>query len=268
MGAGVIPPAEQFGGIHVFDRIENIGLDLRVFRCEPGDQRLDRSALGIALQRFGGAGAGQEGQAAAVRPCLHGALTHQIQRADQLHPRIMAGGKARQHGLHLPAVQQPHQNGFDRIVVMVAEGDLAASALLRFGIQVAAAHFSTQKAGMPGRVPPCDAQYIRAENFERQRQPGGVLLQLGAALRGIARIHSEKAQRKIDRVLQILQQEGEQHGVLSPGNAHRDAVARLHERIVAHRAHKGLAQRVPEFVLQGVPDLVCVHRPFFLCWKW
>ena len=183
---------------------------------------------------------------------------------DEIDVLMICGGSA----TDLPAVQQPHQNGFDRIVVMVAEGDLAASALLRFGIQVAAAHFSTQKAGMPGRVPPCDAQYIRAENFERQRQPGGVLLQLGAALRGIARIHSEKAQRKIDRVLQILQQEGEQHGVLSPGNAHRDAVARLHERIVAHRAHKGLAQRVPEFVLQGVPDLVCVHRPFFLCWKW
>ena len=58
MSSGGVPPAEHLRGVHIFDRIEDIGLDLRVLRREGRDQRLDLGAFGVlrALRRRTGAG--------------------------------------------------------------------------------------------------------------------------------------------------------------------------------------------------------------------
>ena len=96
---------------------------------------------------------------------------------------------------------QAHEHGFDRVVVVVAERNFVAAALLCRGIQVAAPHFGAQKARMRGRVPGRDAQHVGLEDFERQLELPGVCLELRAPGGRIARVHGEEHQLKIHRVL-------------------------------------------------------------------
>ena len=68
---------------------------------------------------------------------------------------------------------------------------------------------------MLGRMHPCHAQYIGIKNFERNVQPFRVFLEVLAALRRITRVHCKEHEVKIHRVLQILQQQCQQHGILA-----------------------------------------------------
>ena len=148
---------------------------------------LTRARWVSVLERFGRTVAGQEGKPAEVRPRLHIFFARQVQRADEFHAGIVFRFDARQHGLHLPAVDEAHEHGFDRVVVVVAERNFVAAALLRRGIQVAAPHFGAQKTGVLRCVIPRDAQHVGLKDFERQLELPGVCLELCAPGGRIAR---------------------------------------------------------------------------------
>ena len=113
-----------------------------------------------------------------------------------------------------------------------------------------------------------DAQHIGLKDLKRQFEPRGVFLQMGAPGGRVTRVHGEKDQLEVHRVLQILHEQGEQHGVLATRNADRDPVPCTHHIVFLYRVHKGLAERTHKFALQGAPDLPRGHAPPFLCWKW
>ena len=148
---------------------------------------------------------------------------------------------------------------------MVAKGDFVAAALFCLGIEIAAAHFRAEEARMLRRMAACDAQHICIEDLERNVQFPRILLQMSAAFGRISGIHRQKFQLEIHRVLQIPQQQAEQHGVLAARNAHRNAVARAHHVIFLYRIHKRLAYRAHKLALQRLSDLSCCHFTPFLC---
>ena len=75
-------------------------------------------------------------------------LADQIHGADQLHAlENSCCADFRHHGLHLSAVQHPHKDRLDNIIVMVSQGDLIAPQLLCMAIQIASAHSGAQIAG-------------------------------------------------------------------------------------------------------------------------
>ena len=121
---------------------------------------------------------------------------------------------------------------------------------------------------MRGRVPGRDAQHVGLEDFERQLELPGVCLELRAPGGRIARVHGEEHQLKIHRVLQILQKQGEQHGILAARDAHRDLIPCLHHIVFPDRFHKRPAQRAHKLALERAPDVRRPHAPPFLCWKW
>ena len=82
-----------------------------------------------------------------ITPCLDIILADQIQRADQLHAFKICAVQLWHHGLHLSAVQHPHEDRLDNIIVMVSQSDLIAPQLLCMAIQIASAHSGTQIAG-------------------------------------------------------------------------------------------------------------------------
>ena len=115
------------------------------------------------------------------------------------------------------------------------------------------------------RMAACDAQHICVEDLERNVQFPRILLQMPAAFGRISGVHRQKFQLEIHCVLQIPQQQAEQHGVLAARDAHCDAVARTHHVIFLYRIHEWLANRAHELALQGLSDLFCCHFTPFLC---
>ena len=87
-------------------------------------------------------------------------------------------------------------------------------------------------------------------------QPPGVFLDDLAVGRAVAGVHHEKAQlkRKFVVELQLLKELCRQHGVLAAGNADRDAVAGLDERILPD----GLGEIAPELLPEALSE-ACLH---------
>ena len=112
---------------------------------------------------------------------------------------------------------------------------------------------------------PCHAQHIGIENFERNVQPFRVFLEVLAALRRITRVHCKEHEVKIHRVLQILQQQCQQHGILAARDAHRNLIARFYQSICFYRVHERLAQCTHKFALQRSFYLFRSHFAPFLC---
>ena len=150
----------------------------------------------------------------------------------------------------------------------MAERNLVAAAPLRLRVQVAAPHLGAQEAGVLRRVVSRDAQHVGLKNLKRQFEPRGILLEMRTPGRRIARVHGEEKQLKIHCMLQILHEQGKQHGVLAARNAHRDLIPRPHHIVFLYRVHKRLAERAHKLALQRAPDVARGHAPPFLCWKW
>ena len=63
-----------------------------------------------------------------------------VQGTDQLHAGKILAVELGRHGLKLGAVKQPQKCGLDDIGKMMAQSDLIAAQLLRFGVQETPAH--------------------------------------------------------------------------------------------------------------------------------
>ncbi len=122
-------------------------------------------------------------------------LPYQKQRADQLHARPVVAFHLGHHGFELAAVEQAHQRRGHRVVIVMAQSDLVAAALLRLLVQIAAAHGRAHMAGRSGHVV-YDGKDIAFKYLDGEAQPARVLLHLGAVFRRIAGIHRQVAKLK------------------------------------------------------------------------
>ena len=86
-------------------------------------------------------------QTVVVPPRLDVVLPHQIQGADQFHSLKIRAVQLWHHGLYLRSVQHPHENGFNDIVIVVAECDFVAAKLPCEAVQMASAHPGAQITG-------------------------------------------------------------------------------------------------------------------------
>ena len=185
---------------------------------------------GTVIARFGkAAGALQKAQAVIVAPCLDIVLSDVIQRTDQLHALIVGAVELGHHRLHLTAPEHTHQNRFDHVVIVMAEGDLVATELLRLFIQPAAAHSGAQITrrlfDFIHRVEDRDIK-----NGDRYAHHAGVALDHQAIQLIIPRIHDEEYQleRKLIMALEFLKELCHQHTVLAARNTHGDLIPRLY----------------------------------------
>lgn len=85
-------------------------------------------------------------QTIVISPRLDIVLTHQIQRADQLHALKVDAVKLWHHRLYLRTVEHSHQDRLDDIVIVMAERNFVAAKLLCKMVQMAAAHSRTEIA--------------------------------------------------------------------------------------------------------------------------
>ena len=130
--------------IDVFHAFEDILLDFRILFGEVGDEFFHLFSFGRALDVevvvtsvFGElAGALQEGQSVVVPPGFDVLLPHEIHRTDEFHPLEVGALDFGHHRLHLRAVQHPHQNSLDDVVVVMPEGDLVTAQFFGFGVEV------------------------------------------------------------------------------------------------------------------------------------
>ena len=147
------------------------------------------------------------------------------QGTDQLHVGKILAVELGRHGLKLGAVKQPQKCGLDDIGKMMAQSDLIAAQLLRFGVQETPAHPGAEIAGILLH-PDSNIKNITVKNGNGNPQGPGVLLDQRPVLRVIAGVHHQKAQFKglVRMLLQLLHQLGQHHGVLAAGDAHGDPV--------------------------------------------
>ena len=80
-------------------------------------------------------------------PAPDSLLPDQIKGPDQLHSLEIGAVKLGHHGLDLAAVEHPHQDGLDHVIIVMAQGNFVAAQLLCFGIEMASAHSGTEIAG-------------------------------------------------------------------------------------------------------------------------
>ena len=257
--------AEDLVQAHVFHRAEDVPLDIRIRFLQLLDQLLRLEALraGLTVGVAGRAGLGEvagaldEVQAVVVAPVLDFRLTDEVERTDELHTREVCGVELRHHRLVLPGVEHAHQDGLDDVVEVVAERDLVAAEALRFLIEVAAAHAGADVArGLRDVVD--GVEDVRFEDCERDAEEIRVPLDDLAVRLVVARVHAEEHELERDLImaLQLLEELRHEHRVLAAGDAHRDAVTRLDELIIADGLHEH-AEEVPlELLAEGLLDVV------------
>ena len=119
----------------IFHAFEDIGFHKGIGLFQLGDKLLRLQALGGSgpVLMTGAAGLGkmtgtlQEMQFVVIPPGTDIALPDQIQGPDQLHAFKIRTVKFGHHGLDLTAVDHPHENGLDHIIIMVPQSDLVAA---------------------------------------------------------------------------------------------------------------------------------------------
>ena len=153
------------------------------------------------------------------------------------------------HGLHLRAVEHPHEDGLDHVVVMMAQRDLVAAQFPRLAVQIPPAHPGAQVAGVLFFLVD-DIENIRLKDGDGNAQKPGVVLDHLAVGLVVPGVHDQKFQLEGEFVVpvKLLKQLGHEHGVLAAGNTHGDTVAGLDQIVGADGLGKfGEKPLVPRF---------------------
>ena len=70
---------------------------------------------------------------------------------------------------------------------------------------------------------------------------------------------ARKTSVAVHRALQVLHEQGEQHGVLAARDADRDPIPCLHQTVFLHRIHERTAQCAHKFALERAPDVLTLR---------
>lgn len=139
-------------------------------------------------------------QTIVISPRLDIVLTHQIQRADQLHALKVDAVKLWHHRLYLRTVEHSHQDRLDDIVIVMAERNFVAAKLLCKMVQMAAAHSRTEIARRIFHMVN-GVKNIGLKNSNRNMKTLCVVLDDFAVLRAVSRVHDNKFHFKIKFVI-------------------------------------------------------------------
>ena len=203
-------------------------------------------------------------QIVVISPVLDVVLADQIHGADQLHALEIRAVQLRHHGLHLSAVQHPHEDRLDNIIVMVSQSDLIAPQLLCMAIQIASAHSGTQIAGgildIIHRI-----KYLGFKNRNGNIHQLRIVLDDLAVRLTVTGIHHQKYQFKGELVvtLQLLEQLCHQHGILTTRDTYGDLVVLLDHVILIDSFGKSGKQDFMEFFADAFFNLPCPLVFFF-----
>ena len=141
-------------------------------------------------------------QTIVISPRLDIVLTHQIQRADQLHALKVDAVKLWHHRLYLRTVKHSHQDRLDDIVIVMAERNFVAAKLLCKMVQMAAAHSRTEMARRIFHMVN-GVKNIGLKNSNRNMKTLCVVLDDFAVLRAVSRVHDNKFHFKIKFVVEL-----------------------------------------------------------------
>ena len=268
MDDAVLLVAQHRRQVDVPHGVEQVGADLGAHRLEGVDELLHFLPLG-GLDAVGCrqgaffrelAGALEEGKAVFVAPPLHIVFADVVEGTQELHAGTARAGELRQHGADLAGVENAQEERFDGVIEVMSQGDLAAAQAAGLAVQEAPAHAGAQIAGRLFHVKH-GVENIRLEKGQGNAQKGCVVLDGLAVRRRIARIHAQVQDLEGELVapLQLLEQLGQQHGILAAGNTHGNLVAGLDHVIIAD----GLDELVENLMLVfGAQGRLDVFSPF------
>ena len=195
--------------IDIFHTLEDIALDewIRLFQCL--DQLFDLHTFGFCLFIITGSTgvskftcALNEMQIVIISPRLDAVLSDQIHRTDQFHPPEIGAVQLWHHGLYLCAIQHPHQDGLDHIVIVMTESNLVTAQFLCVMIEMPSSHSRAQIARGLIHMENC-LKNIRFVNCNRNIQFSCILLDHLAVFRAVSRIHHQKFHIKREFVMQF-----------------------------------------------------------------
>ena len=246
------------------DAAEDAVFDVRVVAHQAAQQGLDLLTLGAAsavvADRAGlgkTAGTLDKFQLIVAAPRDDVILADAVHRADQRHAREVRAVQLRRHGLQLGAVEHAHDCRLDDIIKMMPQRDFVAAKLLRFLVQVAAAHAGAEVAGrlitVVGNI-----KDVRLKYCDGDVQQRGVALDLLAVDFIIAGVHDEvdDLKRNLAVTLQFLQELGHKHRILAAGDADGDLVPGLDQLVPLDGHDEGRPKLLAEFFDNAALDFL------------
>ena len=135
-------------------------------------------------------------QAVAGSPRQYILLLHIVQGPDQLHALKIGTVELGHHGIDLPSVEDPHKDGLNHIIKMVAQGNLVASQLPGMGVQVSPAHPGAEITGGLIHIHH-NIKNISVKYADGNVHKGCIVLDHPPVIRMITRIHDNKLQVKL-----------------------------------------------------------------------
>ena len=210
------------------------------------------------------AGALEKFQPVVALPGQNVLLMDAIKRPDQRHAGEIFAVELGRHGLQLRPVKHAQHRGLHHIVEMVPQSDLIAAQRPGLTVEMAPAHPGAEIAGVLFRAVG-HAKHIALKNGDGDAQQLGIVQELLPVFGVIARIHHQKAQLEGDLAVgpQLLHELGQQHGILSAGDADGDPVAGLDQPILLDSENEGVPELLPVFFDDAALDaLTGVQFPF------
>ena len=246
------------------DAAEDAVFDVRVVAHQAAQQDLDLLTLGAAsavvADRAGlgkTAGTLDKFQLIVAAPRDNVILADAVHRTDQRHARKVRAVQLRRHGLQLGAVEHAHDCRLDDIIKMMSQRDFVAAKLLRFLVQVAAAHAGAEVARRLITVVG-DIKDVRLKYCDGNVQQRGVALDLLAVDFIIAGVHDEvdELKRNLAVALQFLQELGHKHRILAAGDADGDLVPGLDQLVPLDGHDEGRPKLLAEFFDNAALDFL------------
>ena len=244
--------AGEGGQLNCMQGAEHVVFDFRIDLSQRADQFLDFLPLGgnstVACAFGKTAGTLDEVQVIVSGPCENVIFADAVHGADQLHAGKVLTVRLGNQGIDLAGVHHRHQGCLDRIVEMMAEGDLVAAKFLCLVVEMTAAHPGAEIAG-GFRLDVGNAEDVGFKNGDRDFEDRGILFDPFSVFRIVSGIHDEKHRFKgnLGDAGKLLEQLCHAHGILPAGNAYRDFISRLDQLIFCDRIEK----RCPEFLAES-----------------
>ena len=166
-------------------------------------------------------------------------LMHQVERANEFHALEVRAMELGHHRFDLSAVEHAHEDGLHHVVEVVAQGDFVAAQLAGGVVERAAPH---ARAGVAWLAIQAfhNLEDVRGRNLERDAEKLGVVGDGLARVVGVAWVHGEERDLEVAPAVavELLEELGEQKGVLAARDAYGDAVAVANELVVGERLNE------------------------------
>ena len=165
----------------------------------------------------------------------------QVHGPDKLQALEVLGLQLGHHGFKIGAIEDIHQDGFNDVVKVVAQGQFIATQLLGPVVEVAPAH---PGAHITGGATVCHLlchfKDVAVVDLDGNPQALAGFFHLFSHFRPVTGIHTDKFQvkRLLTMSLELLEELGQGQGVLTPRNGHGNLVSFFHQLVVFYCPNK------------------------------